>query len=96
MYLLANYFSVINETMKAMINETGGDIEVKDSPANRLRRIRQKLFGKLTLLLPSLQAHAGFQKFEPDIGGKFPRAAYEEIILRSTRYVLINIRISNF
>lgn len=85
MYLLANYFSVINETMKAMINETGGDIEVKDSPANRLRRIRQKLFGKLTLLLPSLQAHAGFQKFEPDIGGKFPRAAYEEIILRSTR-----------
>lgn len=39
------------------------------------------------LLLPSLQQHADWQKWEPTIGGKFPRVAYEAITLRSANIV---------
>lgn len=87
LYLLANYSSVINTTMKASISGTLGDVEVPGSPAQNLFKIRRKMFGKLTLLLPSLQMHANFQKWEPSIGGKFPEEKYQDIILRSTRYV---------
>lgn len=87
LYLLANYFSVINTTMKAMMNETAGDIHVAGTPAHSLSKVRRKLYGKLMLLLPSLQAHANFQKYEPSIGGKFPEESYQDIILRCTRFV---------
>ncbi|KAL1892005.1 hypothetical protein Sste5346_007349 [Sporothrix stenoceras] len=85
LYLLANYFSVINETLKSTMNETGGNPDVPGTPAHRLLKVRQKLFSKLMLLLPSLQMHSAWQKWEPSIGGAFPRAAYEDIILRSGR-----------
>jgi Aromatic acid exporter family member 2 len=58
---------------------------VPDTPAHRLYEIRHKLFGKLMLLLPSLESHAQFQKWEPSIGGRFPREIYQEIITRCTR-----------
>lgn len=85
LYLLANYFSVINETLKSTMNETGGNPDIPGTPAHRLLKVRQKLFSKLMLLLPSLQMHSAWQKWEPSIGGAFPRAAYEDIILRSGR-----------
>ncbi|CAK7231686.1 hypothetical protein SBRCBS47491_008015 [Sporothrix bragantina] len=85
LYLLANYFSVINETLKSTMNNTGGSPDVPGTPAHQLLKVRQKLFSKLMLLLPSLQMHLGLQKWEPTIGGEFPRAAYEDIILRSGR-----------
>ncbi|KIH87754.1 hypothetical protein SPBR_04559 [Sporothrix brasiliensis 5110] len=85
LYLLANYFSVINETLKSTMHETGGNPDVPGTPAHRLLKVRQKLFSKLMLLLPSLQQHSSWQKWEPSIGGAFPRAAYEDIILRSGR-----------
>ncbi len=85
MYVLANYFSVINETLRTALHGTGGAADVPGTPAYRLMKIRQKLFSKLMLLLPSLQLHSDWQKWEPTIGGKFPRSKYEEIILRSGR-----------
>lgn len=85
LYLLANYSGVIYTTMKGTLSGTLGDMEIPDTPAHNLFKIRRKMFGKLTLLLPSLQMHANFQKFEPTIGGKFPEEQYQEIILRSTR-----------
>jgi hypothetical protein len=39
----------------------------------------------MMLLLPSMAAHAQWQKWEPTIGGRFPREAYEDIITRTTR-----------
>jgi hypothetical protein len=85
LYLLANYFSVINETLKSNLKGTGGDRHVKGTPAHQLSKHRTRLFGKLTLLLPSLKQHADFQRWEPTIGGKFPRDLYEDIIQRATR-----------
>ncbi|CAK7266042.1 hypothetical protein SEPCBS119000_001818 [Sporothrix epigloea] len=85
LYLLANYFSVINETFKCTLHGTGGRSDVPGTPAHKLFKVRQKLLSKLMLLLPSLQMHLGWQKWEPTIGGEFPRAAYEDVILRSGR-----------
>jgi hypothetical protein len=85
MYLLGHYFTAINETLKARLHDTGGDPDIKTSPAHRLHKTRRKLFGKLLLLLPSLQQHAQFQRFEPTLGGRFPREAYLDIIRRATR-----------
>ncbi|EPE03995.1 hypothetical protein F503_04843 [Ophiostoma piceae UAMH 11346] len=85
LYLLANYFSVINETLKTTLHSTGGSPDVPGTPAHKLLKMRQKLFAKLMLLLPSLQMHSAWQRWEPTIGGAFPRAAYDDIILRSGR-----------
>ena len=85
LYLLANYFSVINETLKSKLNGTGGDRNVKGTPAHQLAKHRTRLFGKLMLLLPSLKQHADFQRWEPTVGGRFPRDLYEDIILRASR-----------
>ncbi|KAF2963393.1 hypothetical protein GQX73_g10184 [Xylaria multiplex] len=85
LYLLANYFSAINETLKSKLNGTGGDRNVKGTPAHQLAKHRTKLFSKLMLLLPSLKQHADFQRWEPTVGGKFPRELYEDIIQRASR-----------
>lgn len=85
LYLLANYFSVINSTMQSQFDNTGGNPDVRGTPASYLQSIRRKIFGKVMLLLPSMKQHADWQKWEPTIGGKFPRATYEDIIKRSTR-----------
>ena len=85
LYLLANYFSVIDESLKSKLHGTGGDPRHKRSPTNRLKKHRQLLLGKLLLLLPSLKLHADWQRWEPTLGGAFPRAVYEDIIKRATR-----------
>ncbi|KAJ2992351.1 hypothetical protein NUW58_g2195 [Xylaria curta] len=85
LYLLANYFSVINETLKSKLNGTGGDRNVKGTPAHQLAKQRIRLFGKLMLLLPALKQHTDFQRWEPTIGGRFPRELYEDIIQRASR-----------
>lgn len=85
LYILANYSSVIYTTMRSTFAQELGDVDVPGSPARNLFKVRRKLFGKLTLLLPSLQAHSNFQKFEPYLGGKFPTSQYNDIIQRSTR-----------
>lgn len=85
--MLANYSSVIYTTMRATMKGDLGDMETPGSPAHKLFKVRRKLFGKLTLLLPSLQAHANFQRFEPTLGGEFPSDLYQDIIQRSQRFV---------
>ncbi|OLN85314.1 Uncharacterized protein C57A7.05 [Colletotrichum chlorophyti] len=84
LYLLANYFSVINVTIKSTMEETHGDIKMPGTPAHKMAKERQRILGKLLLILPSLDQHAQWQKWEPDIGGKFPRDTYEDVIRRST------------
>ncbi|TVY90187.1 Uncharacterized protein LAWI1_G001995 [Lachnellula willkommii] len=83
LYLLANYYSVVHSTIGARLHGTEGDMEVKDSPGRKLEKVRYKIFQKLLVLLPSLQQHADWQKWELTIGGKFPREAYENIALRA-------------
>lgn len=67
------------------MHNTEGDMDSKDSPGRQLEKVRHKIFGKLVMLLPSLRAHADFQKWELTIGGKFPKETYDAIILRTTK-----------
>lgn len=85
LYLVANYFGVISSTLQSNLDDTGGDIDTPGTPAHRLWKIGRKIFGKVMMLIPSMQQHSEWQRWEPTIGGKFPREAYDDIILRSTR-----------
>jgi len=58
-------------------------MDLKTSPGRQLKKVRHHVFSKLAMLLPSLQQHADWQKWEISIGGKFPREAYEGITLRA-------------
>ncbi|KAJ5050643.1 uncharacterized protein L3040_002518 [Drepanopeziza brunnea f. sp. 'multigermtubi'] len=83
LYLLANYYSVVHSTIVARMHNSEGDMTSKHSPGKQLEKFRYKIFSKLLLLIPSLQEHADWQKWEPTIGGKFPRKTYESIIQRT-------------
>ncbi|KAF3770583.1 hypothetical protein M406DRAFT_245783 [Cryphonectria parasitica EP155] len=85
LYLLANYYSVIYTTMRSALTEDIGSTEIPGSAAHSLFKVRRKLYGKLLLLIPSIQAHTNFQKFEPSLGGKFPAEQYQDMIHRCTR-----------
>ncbi|KAK1751277.1 hypothetical protein QBC47DRAFT_80298 [Echria macrotheca] len=85
LYLMANYFGVINSTIQSSMNAKTGDLTVPGTPAYQLYKAGRKIFGKVMLLLPSMSQHSYWQRWEPTIGGKFPREAYDEIIMRSTR-----------
>ncbi|KAI9648995.1 hypothetical protein NHQ30_001561 [Ciborinia camelliae] len=82
LYILANYYSTVHSTIHSRMHGTEGDMTLKTSPGRRLAKARHRIFSKLLILLPSLQQHAAWQKFEPTIGGKFPRETYENITKR--------------
>ncbi|KAK3989450.1 hypothetical protein QBC44DRAFT_327370 [Cladorrhinum sp. PSN332] len=85
LYLVANYFGVISSTLRSNLDGTAGDISTPGTPAHHLHKIGRKIFGKVMMLIPSMSQHSEWQRWEPTIGGKFPREAYDDIILRSTR-----------
>ncbi|KAH8899072.1 hypothetical protein GQ53DRAFT_635582 [Thozetella sp. PMI_491] len=85
LYLLANYFGVINTALSAVLDGSAGDAQARSAPAQQLRRARDRITSSIILLVPSMAQHAEWEKWEPTIGGKFPREAYQEIITRSMR-----------
>ncbi|KAK4187160.1 hypothetical protein QBC35DRAFT_474804 [Podospora australis] len=85
LYLVANYFGIISSTLQSNLDGTAGDIATPGTPAHQLHKFARKIFGKVMMLIPSMKQHSEWQRWEPTIGGKFPRAAYDDIILRSTR-----------
>jgi hypothetical protein len=73
LYLLSNYYNAVHFTIRTRLHNTEGDMSLKNSPGKSLQKARHKIFGKLMLLLPSVKAHADWQKWELTVGGKFPR-----------------------
>lgn len=86
-FLLANYYSVVHSTVGARLHHREGDMNDPKSPGRQLQKMRLKIFNKIFLLLPSLRQHADWQKWELNVGGKFPRETYERIIMRLTQFV---------
>ncbi|KAJ4287454.1 hypothetical protein N0V88_007640 [Collariella sp. IMI 366227] len=72
-------------TLNSNVNGTAGDVNIPGTPAHHLFKVGRKIFGKVMMLVPSMMQHAEWQRWEPTIGGKFPRKAYDDIIKRSTR-----------
>ncbi|KAF4553310.1 ER transporter-like protein 1 [Elsinoe fawcettii] len=83
LYLLANYYSVVDSTVRVRVS---GDLHSLESdpssPLSQLDKARQKVFSKSLLLLQALRTHADFIKFDFPIGGKFPAATYRKTIAR--------------
>ncbi|OJK01534.1 hypothetical protein ASPACDRAFT_26625 [Aspergillus aculeatus ATCC 16872] len=80
LYLLANYYSVIHETVSARMRGDEGDLAIKTSSGRRLLKARNKVFSKQMLMLNSLRTYSGFLKWEVPIGGRFPKKRYDSII----------------
>ncbi|PYI02854.1 hypothetical protein BO78DRAFT_324201 [Aspergillus sclerotiicarbonarius CBS 121057] len=80
LYLLANYYSVIHETVSARMRGDEGDLALKTSSGRRLLKARNKVFSKQMLMLNNLRTYAGFLNWEVAIGGRFPKRRYKSII----------------
>ena len=79
-YLLANFYSIVHETVNSRVRRDEGDMNDKQSPGYRLQKARLKVFSKTSLVIISLKQHLDFLKWEIPIGGKFPKKQYATII----------------
>ncbi|KAI7193921.1 hypothetical protein KC363_g2440 [Hortaea werneckii] len=80
LYLLANYYSVVHESVRTRLRGGEGDTTLKDSPGYKLDKARQKVYSKCSTVLTGLRTQSSFIKFDIPIGGKFPRKRYQAII----------------
>ncbi|KKK21203.1 hypothetical protein AOCH_006628 [Aspergillus ochraceoroseus] len=80
LYLLANYYSIIHETVTARMRGDEGEIALKTSAGRRLLKARNKVFSKQMIMLSSLRTYSEFLKWEVPIGGRFPKRQYDTII----------------
>lgn len=81
LYVLANYYSVVHETITCRVRGDIGNPNDKKSPAYHLQKERVNTYTKQMLLLDSLKRYSDFTKWEIPIGGKFPKQDYDDIIL---------------
>ncbi|RMY77600.1 hypothetical protein D0863_01236 [Hortaea werneckii] len=100
LYLLANYYSGVHESVRMRLRGGEGDITLKDSPGYQLDKARQKVYSKCSTVLTGLRTQASFVKFDIPIGGKFPRERYQAIISQMQSaldfMVLISLASSDF
>ncbi|KAB8200021.1 hypothetical protein BDV34DRAFT_217538 [Aspergillus parasiticus] len=80
LYLLANYYSLIHETVSARVRGEAGDMALKTSAGRRLLKSRNQVFSKQMLMLNNLRTYSEFLKWEVPIGGRFPKKQYDSII----------------
>ncbi|KAI6835187.1 hypothetical protein KC340_g1550 [Hortaea werneckii] len=80
LYLLANYYSVVHESVRTRLRGGESDTTLKDSPGYKLDKARQKVYSKCSTVLTGLRTQSSFVKFDIPIGGKFPRERYQAII----------------
>lgn len=87
LYLSANFYSIMHETVMARIRGDEGDTADKASPGFKLEKARNKVFAKQMLTLQSLKMHSAMVNWEFPLGGKFPKKEYDAIIGYVTKYV---------
>lgn len=87
LYLLANYYSLIHETVSARMRGDEGDMELKSSSGRRLEKARNQVFSKQVLMLNGLRTYSDFLRWEVPIGGRFPKKRYDSIIICIEKYV---------
>ncbi|KAF2432446.1 hypothetical protein EJ08DRAFT_585764 [Tothia fuscella] len=81
LYLLANYYSIVHETVQARVRNEEGDPEVHGTPGNQLLKCRIKVFSKMVLMVTSLKTFANYLHWEIPIGGRFPKKQYNDLIV---------------
>ncbi|CAI7659091.1 unnamed protein product [Penicillium glandicola] len=81
LYLLANYYSIIHETISGRMRGDEGEYLLKSSAGRKLEKARHKVFSKQMLMLAGLRTYSGFLRWEVPVGGRFPKKKYDSIIL---------------
>ncbi|KAJ5528814.1 hypothetical protein N7527_002207 [Penicillium freii] len=81
LYLLANYYSIIHETISGRMRGDEGEYLLKTSSGRKLEKARHKVFSKQMLMLAGLRTYSGFLRWEVPVGGRFPKKQYDSIIL---------------
>jgi hypothetical protein len=95
LYLLANYYSIIHETVQTRLRQEEGNPDTPDDPGQQLAKVRIKVFSKQLLLLNGLKAYSRFLKWEIPIGGRFPKKQYE-ISIRSIEHIFSYITLIGY
>ena len=80
LYLLANFYSVVHETVQTRLKGAEGDRSLKDSPGQRLDKARHTIYTKCNMLLSGLRTQCTTLKYDLPIGGRFPRERYMHIV----------------
>ncbi|PVI02394.1 hypothetical protein DM02DRAFT_653538 [Periconia macrospinosa] len=80
LYLSANFYSIMHETVMARIRGDEGDMSDKSCPGYKLGKARNKVFAKQMLSLQGLRLHSQMVDWEFPLGGKFPKKQYDAII----------------
>ncbi|PYH99783.1 hypothetical protein BO71DRAFT_138129 [Aspergillus ellipticus CBS 707.79] len=85
LFVLAKFYSCMHSTIELWLTGELGNAEDIQSASHDLQQARQKVFKEEMILLNSLRMHSHFSTFEPPIGGKFPKATYDQIISQIQR-----------
>ena len=80
LYLLANYYSIVHETVFARMSGQAGDSMNKSSVGRRLQKARHIVFSKQMMMIGALKQYFGFINWEVPVGGRFPKERYTAII----------------
>ena len=80
LYLLANYYSVVHETIQLRLAGVHGDMSDKNDPGRKLEKMRHKIFSKCHIIISGLRTQSGFVKFDIPLGGKFPLQQYQQLL----------------
>ena len=80
LYLLANFSAIVYTTCALRVRGEDGDGSEPGSPLKKLDKARRDTYTKILALLAGLRQHSKDTVWEPNFGGKFPRAQYDEII----------------
>lgn len=80
LYLLANFYSIVHETVGSRVRGDAGDITNKNSPGYQLEKARNEVYAKLQALITNLKSSSEFTQWQIHIGGRFPRETYDAII----------------
>lgn len=79
--MLANFYAVMNETVRLRLLEADSYESTASSSARRqLEKARNKLFVKCQSLISTLRMQSSFEKWDINLGGQFPRQTFANII----------------
>ncbi|PGH14270.1 hypothetical protein AJ80_06010 [Polytolypa hystricis UAMH7299] len=79
LFILANFYSCMHTTIEVWINQEQGSLDDDQSPAHLLERARNQLYVEQISILARLREQSEFTRYEPAIGGRFPRETYDAI-----------------
>ncbi|GKZ36706.1 hypothetical protein AbraIFM66950_007881 [Aspergillus brasiliensis] len=78
-YLLAHYYSAAYKACSLRLRDIAGYPRDKKSLGTVLEKALARLLAKEVVLLQGMKQHLAFVTWEPALGGKFPRDAYEKL-----------------